>query len=258
MKVRYVVVIPFNNPHIHKPDPLPTDKARADRTVNRPEWWTERAKIFQQYTLQSLRSQTDQDFDTVLLIKPEHLKMAAPVVACLSREHREMVLTDGIAGLLSAYRSPAFDWVVWIHLDSDDMYRTDAIANYKKLPVKNGMAMLCKRGFIFGTDYPRMQSYDTKTTIPSFFGLAYPTSALQSIKAFKEYKDKYGLNKFHYQMGSCPVKSWMPDGSYCRTVSGTNVTTTWENKNVKPKLGRERIDLRNDGLLFRLLRSFGQ
>jgi len=118
--------------------------------------------IWKDYTLKSMLNQKDTDWiwaiklhqKTKKLTKGFFSKWDERIIECYGEEQQKAVLRR-------------YDDVLIIRLDSDDLYRNDAVKLYRKAATKNNNEFfLCMEGFMYDIDNNTMARYDPSTSTP--------------------------------------------------------------------------------------------
>lgn len=237
-KVKYAVVLPFVNGAIHVDVTHRTPRWEA---FNDPEWWAHRNKVCSLFTLRSLKNQRCSDFDVVFLIRREDEQNIQVLhKAALAMGLRAKVALE-IEGLLEMYKNRV-DTFVWIQLDSDDMLDRNAVEIFQQQSTQDGFVSYCSMGHILDAKTGRLCVYNAKKIPPPFYSIALSNTALQSFGHYREYKQKWGLNKHHYAMNTAVHSRQLSGDLFCVMVHGTNSISSWTNPNTLKKLGKDILD----------------
>jgi len=221
---------------------------RYEKTLARPEWWMRRAGLMAKYMLPSLQQQTFQDFKLWVPLLAQDMKRAAPVLR-LVNEFGGHWTTNPLRDLCAIE-----DDVLQVWLDSDDLYREDALEKFVAVKLCEGLAICCQNGYCLDLVEDVLYSYHAQ--YPPFYALWYPRDALRSPETLLKYSERWkflsSARKYvvHHQLGRCPVQKLLEDGLYCTTLNGTNVSKAHGNPDLHKHLGVKIEDKT-------LLRRFG-
>ena len=252
MNRKLAVVIPFHSGHANVQKVTDYDEQWRLKTTARPEWWAQRADIFKRYTLASLLNQSFKDFDIWLVLPctEEVAEVAEPLLAVVRGIPQVRVTFD--QDEVRHYYADKCDELLWVHLDSDDMYGPDAMSMLNKARCKLGMVLLFDHGYIYNCMEKILAHFDSRRASMPFYTIYYTKIALASVENWNAYRLKYKLERYHWQMSSCQVRLHMPEGQFCFLVHGGNVVSTWENPNIQSRV-RSLVD---DETRLRILRTF--
>lgn len=237
--VGYYVWIPFGD-LMHEDAPGP----RFQRSQGDPDWWIYRAHIMETYTLKSLQNQTFRDFGIVAGVAEESVKFSKPVADVVKKVGGEIAVhplrypdkegqgaaRSSILELLKRHT----DAVVIIHLDSDDMYRDDALQEIADRDPDKGRVLYFESGWIWDINSGELREYLPGVCPAPFFSRCYTKDYEKNPD---EYDKKYELRNFHWNLSSSPVKMAIGNGRYCVVVHGQNTTTTMKEMGEKKRLG---------------------
>ncbi len=251
--VEYAFVTHFDsaNGMVYAPKPK-----REKRTVANPTWWIERIKIIRQYVLPSLKNQNDQDFTAWALFDRYRHDLNAFDTWCTSGD-RFISTVNGPQSLRIRYKDHC-DYLVLIHLDSDDMYGCGALEAIKQVKPSPGLIMFFERGFFYGLDDKRLFTCATKkgrVGPPPHFANVYTKESLQSKQAWDAYRAQHKFNLLHFQLYRAPHQVILPPGHFCGSVHGANTTRQWDHPTMSKRLGKEIKDQVKKEIV---LATFGQ
>lgn len=203
------------------------------------EWFKRRIELYNKYTAQSLKKQTNQDFIIWLQFRKEEKEN--PLIKEIDVSHRTVMTFGGICiwddrkeneetGLLERLRNtlPELREVVGeedvklINLASDDMYSEEVIESVFNAPFAPRTALTHQNGYIYSTD-DRLAEWNP-TTNPPFYTLMYlnadfldPERHYKFLEGFHSHEDI--VKVFN------PVR--MPDRRYCVVVHDANISTAF-------------------------------
>ncbi|MGL6173828.1 MAG: glycosyltransferase family A protein [Cellulosilyticaceae bacterium] len=137
------------------------------------EWIEERLDIFWQYTLQSFKVQTNQDFEAYL-----HCDALAMDVVEEALSHREALPANVHFGEIRANEEAIkesiqySDVFYWVRLDSDNLYHQDYIQKLHDFqPAEGTEALISQKGYIYGESTKRLAHFEHIS--PPFYTLIY-------------------------------------------------------------------------------------
>jgi hypothetical protein len=211
---------------------------------NDNQWLRYRTEIFQEYTLNSLKNQTEQGFIHLLSYTPK--EQDSPIVYKLWTD--EPQLKFAMSGLL--YHDDRFgddhaknrdlvkrlkclkvlesecrdaDWIYFTRIDSDDMYHKDAFKEIMEQEPGEKVAFMFKTGYIYNKDTEEMATWEP-TTCPPFYTICYPKDVFFNPKKHFRYVKGWRTHEDTEKVFKCKELS---EGKYCVLVHGKNTTTTW-------------------------------
>ena len=215
------------------------------------QWFDFRANVFEEYTLKSLMNQTDKDFLIWIQFKPsdKNNKATIKIRKALNKSKLEYVMTfngpimmedkatwhnkdliERATKSLKELEPIKEDYVVLVGLDSDDMVHAKFVEVLKeKTPRKHGAYYMTK-GFVYSMD-GRLSEWENPESM-SIYAVVYPTDIFLDAK--KHFEHQRGLNT-HEQIPKLFDAEKLPDGLYCATIHGTNISTVWGH----PFMGKE-------------------
>jgi hypothetical protein len=236
------------------------------------DWWINRAKIFKEFTQKSLLNMKLPNAEVFIVIGLpwEVFDLSLPVREALSTFYSPSIklkvilsispatdtLNRGQSPTLDAVRrvfsSTDADTVTFIHLDSDDMYASSALADIVDHPSKPGLTLSFRTGFLFDANSQKLFEYDPKLCPPPFFARNYSRSWLDHLKLAEQVS---GFLSFHHELlkKSHELLS-LPDGKFCVVVHGGNTSSTMQNPAIQSKLINE---IKEEHTRRNILRTFG-
>ena len=212
------------------------------------EWFRARTMVFGNYTVKSLKAQTDKDFIVWLQFRPE--EKDNPMIS---------LIENSLTGLnyVLTFDSPIMyeDRAIWhnidlkerakrslakiaplikediyeINLDSDDMVCNTFVETVKKSSSK---AVYTRKGYILamnGDLAPLNHPISSQ-----IYGIRYSKETFLDAK--KHFYNQIGGEKLniglssHEQIPEIFQAEMLPDGSYCSVFNGYNISTIWGNK----------------------------
>jgi hypothetical protein len=209
-------------------------------------WFDFRGKIFKDYTLKSLKNQTDNNFSLWVSFRPE--EEGNPTTKKIEKEIKksgiEYVLTfngmmlyddkhilnhnETLIGRMEKslpLLKPIIgdgDYAYEVNFDSDDMVHRDFVKLIKSKTFKNRGALYMRDGFCYEISgriakwhYPQSQQNYT---------IMYPTEIYLDARKRMEYQN--GLQT-HEQIPELFDAEELPKGMFCAVIHGTNISTVW-------------------------------
>lgn len=177
------------------------------RDVKKPlDWWPYRLKILENFTLQSLKNQTEKDFYYVMFLRKCFPVIFLPdLKAVLDRsglrysiiyedtenEIRNRITTD----------FPETKYIYATRIDSDDMFHKDVVAEIQTHEFRMRGALIYQKGFYY--DCVNKQMRHIWSVCPPFHTIMYPYEIYLDINTIEKYKDTpHGHDEVYRQMSS--------------------------------------------------------
>lgn len=181
------------------------------------EWIEDRLDIFWRFTLQSLKAQTNQEFEAYLMYD---ILSAQVVQEALS--HREP-LPENIKFLdLKAAKEriedtlEGYDQLYWIRLDSDNLYEKNFIQKlYDAQPAPETQALVCQMGYMYDEQTGNIVPYYQFS--PPFYTLIYEPK--HYIRGFR-----YETPGGHGSVGKLLKCEFLQGDNFLVTIHGANVS----------------------------------
>ena len=215
------------------------------------EWYDHRAEIFEQYTVPSLRKQSNKDFSIWITFRPQDatnpttkrilsaldgLRYIATFEGTMFTEDRATWhnndLVQRLQSVLPSVRlfMGYTDWIYETNLDSDDTVHRDFSKLILQDPPRERGAFLCKKGYAYNTkdrlaewnNPVSNQNYTIQFTRDTYFDAEKRLEYLNGFKSHEEIPEKFNAQE-------------MPDNSYCTIIHGDNISTVWDH----PFMGKE-------------------
>jgi len=228
--IKYVVFSRFN--HIHRT----LDDPRTRRCMLNPKWWEKRVKLFNKFTLKSLEQQTFKDFEIWTPVSPYADRGGAQHLLKSAREKGFHIFYD-VAENKTKFSKPyteaikkhkGVDYLVFINLDSDDVYAANAIEKIASYEPEPGLVLIFQDGYIYDPRIDRLAEYRMDNSPPPFFAMFYTKRALKNERRFLEYEDEWKMDGFHYEMLGAKNHKLIGNGYYSYIVHGSNTSTAWQ------------------------------
>jgi len=237
-------------------DDRPKGGFRFKKTLGSAAWWRRRAATLDQYTLPSLEQQTNRDFLVVASLLPDvDMRKSLPVRKVLKAAGAEV----NRRGYQRLVELAAGHGLLQILLDSDDMYREDAVARYKHACAfaPGASCLYAGNGFAYDTADGRLFRYVAPGGPAPFFAIHYPADALRDLDAFWKYTHAAKLRRkadhewVHHRMHKAAGALRLGNGMYCGTVNGANTSKEWGNVHFKRHVKGELVGERRAAVLAR-------
>lgn len=236
--IKYALKIHFDGAHAlsyHKARP-----ARFGYPDEQPEWWTHRLRLLEEYVFPSLERQTFQDFHVIGLFCQRTRDKAQDVLQAFT-DHGHSVAFNSAGSIINAYNG-ACDFLVLMHLDSDDIYDEDAIGMIAEIEPAPGMAIFFENGYLYGIEEwdGRLFEYNAEKHGPGpYFAKVYTRRALKSFQSWENYNKRHRLGGVHHTLRKARQPVVLNGRHFCGLVHASNVTRAWENQNLKKRIGKE-------------------
>lgn len=200
---RFIVIrIPFNN--------RPYNEKRLTK-----EWLNDRLDIFNKYTLQGFKKQTNQEFEVVLECDPRSLDTINEIVS----EKMELPSNIHFGTLIKndpriMKKLEQYAYVYEVRIDSDNIYHPEFIQRlYDYNPKTETEAIICQNGYIYNCHTDCLASIFGESL--SFYALLYKIP-------------DYVQGKYYSLMGGHSKVRFLkyeplPGNNYLITVHGKNV-----------------------------------
>lgn len=231
------------------------------------EWYKFRAGIFEEYTLESLKNQTDKDFLIWLQFRPEDEDslITAKIKKALKESGLEYLMTfngaimkedratwhnkdlieraekslkemarfcgGGSSSIVSDEKYEDVKYIYETNLDSDDMLHKDFVKTVKSKPFREHGALYCRDGYVYEISERLAKWYNP--TANQNYTIMYPIEIYFDAK--KHFKYQNGLSS-HEQVPELFEAEELPKGMYCSIISGTNISTVWSHPFQKDEI----------------------
>ncbi len=197
MTFKHLIYIPFTGVGIHQ--------YKGD------EWFKDRIEIFKNYTLKSLKYQSNRNFMIWISFRPEEASnpLILELLQAIKQEgfahvvftfdglmyHDDRFLEQNISlpyrirrTLLYLKPLSKVDYVLMTRLDSDDMLHKNAVKEIQSQELKAG-ALTFQRGYIYNTNTKELAEWNPDTN-PPFHTIVFPAETFFDAKKHLEfYKD---------------------------------------------------------------------
>ena len=241
--VKCAVVIPFNRCDLHKEKPW-----RYEKTMARSEWWEKRAKILDEFTMPSLMAQTRQDFTIWGMFLEHDIENAAPVFEVMKKYGAHCIIGPNNETLFEGsdkvrkYYHDTCDYLLMVHLDSDDMYARKTIEEMMDVTMIPGRSVYYPRGFLYGVEENKMAFFNAPKNPGPFLAMAFTNASLKDTATWNKYRNYWKLNTYHHQLNKCPKTMKLMSRGFCYMIHGENVITAWDNRHTASKIERMITD----------------
>jgi len=214
------------------------------------EWYDHRSEIFEKYTVQNLKSQTDKDFLWWLCFRPQEKEnpITDKIRKVLDKSGLNYIMTfdgqimyddraeernsDLIERTEKSLKHIKVDteYVYETHLDSDDMVHKKFVETVRAKPFKNRGALFMKDGYAYDCK-DKMAKWNNPKAQQNYT-IMYPRDIYLDAKARYEYQNGF---KSHEDIPDKFDAEELPSGMYCSIIHGTNISTIWNH----PFMGEE-------------------
>lgn len=238
MKVEYLVKIHFDGAAAMSYDRLrPEIDDYPDQLAS---WWDERLAILENGVFPSLEAQTFQDFKVWGLFCQRTQRLSGGILRSF-QDRGYPTSFDTPAVIMQAYQDKC-DYLVMVHLDSDDLYAPMALEYVAEQEVSDGLVMYFEDGYIHSLADGRLCEFVTSCEDvgpPPYFAKVYTRDSLASMESWDAYRKEYRLHKVHYELRSCPNRVELPPWQFMGLLHDANDSRDWENGNTAKRVGRE-------------------
>lgn len=204
-----------------------------------------RSEIFENYTISSMRNQTEQNFLHLVTFRPqeEGNPMVQDLENRLKAKNYNFIFTffgqpfwyahagngdikkrvEKTFSLLKERFYHSEDYVYFTVIDSDDLYHKDAIREIQSYPFAFKRALYFKQGYLVNILTGQLATYTGSLRCPPFWTIVYPAEIFFDVQKYLD----YGLIKVHHSIPLFFDAVQMSDYKYMRTVYGKNISTRW-------------------------------
>lgn len=205
------------------------------------EWIEKRLRVFNKFTLQSLKLQTNQNFTALIIYNDKSKDIIERELKKYDKLPKNIIFVsesnynDKITKCIKNY-----DYLYLVRLDSDDMYHKSFIQKlYDYKPKKGTIALINQDGYIYDSINKRLKKYHHYS--PPFYTLIYKV---------KDYikKGDYNIPGGHPNVIKLPHE----------TINGNNFMVTIHSKNTSTKFRHkdEKIIYEKDSSYKNILKDF--
>jgi hypothetical protein len=214
------------------------------------QWYSHRAEIFKEYTVECLKNQTDKDFIWWLCFRPQEKEnpVTNKIINTLDKSKLNYVITfDGqimyddraeennktlIERTKLSLKSIPIktDYIYEVHFDSDDMVHRKFVETIKDKPFKERGALFMRDGYVYDPAGKMAKWYNPKAQ--QNYVIMYPKDIY--LDAEKRYEYQNGF-KSHEDIPDKFNAEELPVGMYCSLIHGLNISTIWNH----PFMGEE-------------------
>ena len=237
MSERVVVHIPFGQ---HVPGhrlllSQPHDPPR--KRAPDPAWWAARAELMRRVALPSIQRQTCPPDVVAATFAEQDLDVSAPVRGAVSELGFDTLVGDPRETI--ARRIGSCDWVLIVHLDSDDAYAPRAIGLMRSVSPARGRVVVLMHGHALEAGTGSICRYGHEQKCPPFFGVWAPGDALATADSWAAYVAECGSPKNHVRLDECPGAVLLSNpGAYLVTLHATNTRSGQAHPGTLQYLGR--------------------
>lgn len=202
------------------------------------EWFKRRIELYNKYTLQSLKKQTNQDFIIWLQFRKEEKEN--PLVKDIDISHKTVMTFGGICiwddrkeneeeGLLerlseslTSFKEIVNEPVRLVNLASDDMYSEEVLQSVAEEPFQHGVALTHRKGYVYSTD-DRLAEWNP-TTHPPFHTIMYDKEVFLDPQKHFDFIKGYKSHEFVPEVFR---ERKMPDRRFMVLTHNANISTQW-------------------------------
>lgn len=234
-------------------------KSKALGKDQNSKWWTARRKMLKEYVIPSvlnieLGDDKETDLDMIALFDESNKKLSYSTRKLLE-ENGFVVEFNRDDSIRKLYQGEDFDFLVLIHLDSDDMYHENILTSIMAVEPSRGMMMFCEDGYMLDVKNGDLYRFVSGENGPGpYFAGVYTRASLQNEDNWYKYRQRFKLHKLHFELRQCPNKVVLPSGLFCGTIHGANTTRSLKNKNTAKRIG-DKIEPK---AAEEILKSFGR
>ena len=209
------------------------------------EWYDKRAKLFEKYTLESLKKQTRKDFIFWASFRPQEIDnpTTKKIEKALKKAEINYILTfngsmmtedralwhnfdlkERLNSALPKLRKliNGADYIYETNLDSDDTVHHTFSEVVQEKEFKHQGALYMTNGYSYNTDdilsewhNPESnQNYTVMFPVNTYFDAEKRLEYLKGLKTHEEIPTLFDAEK-------------LPDGLYCTIIHGSNISTVW-------------------------------
>jgi len=217
---------------------------RTETGFSGQKWYDWRYKIFKNYTLESLKNQTDKDFFWWLQFRPEekHNPTTIKIRKELDKSGLNYKMTFHGINFIDDMRTeinadleerlekmyaelPQFHKqnIYEVMLDSDDTLHKDYVEMVKKKPLRERGACHMRQGYIYSIQDDRLAHWTTPNSNQDYL-IMFPNEIYYDPKKRLEYLK--GLES-HEQVPQLFNSEELPAGMFCNISHGFNISSVW-------------------------------
>lgn len=212
------------------------------RRLNKPlEWWEHRLKIFEHYTLNSLKCQTNQNFYLVMALRnkfPEELKNELWAILNRSNIPYVTVYPDELKDIEEKFEKymPPSKYIHATRIDSDDLFHQEVVDEVQQYEFADRRALVFQKGYCFDAVNNRLQHY--KVMSPPNSTITYPREIYYDQEKLRKYLRVEGHDQVFSSMNSIILS----ENKYLILIHGKNNRSVY----VKDAYQLERYSIPED------------
>jgi hypothetical protein len=199
-----------------------------------PEWWPYRLKILENFTLASLKNQTEKDFYYVMYLRrgtsstgmifPDECLPLLKNILDRSGLRYSIIYEDAEEeiGVKIMKDFPEAKYVYATRIDSDDMFHRDAVKEIQSHEFGWRRALVYQKGYYY--DCVNKQMRDIWSVCPPFFTVIFPYAAYLTTETIEKYKDApEGHDQIIHKMNSITLS----ENKFMVLIHGKNNRSTF-------------------------------
>ncbi|MCP6720484.1 MAG: putative rhamnosyl transferase [Patescibacteria group bacterium] len=166
------------------------------------EWWKYRLSLYEHYTLNSIVNQTNQNFYLMMLVDyrfplKEELEK---ILKCSGLKY--LLIDKSVEGDFEDKMNtmPDFKYVFSTRIDSDDLFRKDAVEEIQCFEYSWRRALVFQKGYCYDCIDNRLQHY--KVQSPPNTTIMYPKDVFLDETKRREYLDIHGHDQVFSELDS--------------------------------------------------------
>lgn len=166
------------------------------------EWWKYRLSIYENYTLRSLMNQTNKNF-YILMTLDNKFPLREELTVILEKSGLKYIIFDKSSDHFEEViqrEAPPFDYVFATRLDSDDLFRNDAIDEIQQYDFIHQGALVHQKGYCYNCVDKKLQHYFVQS--PPTSTIMYTKEIFLSDDRRREYTNSRGHDQVFSQMNS--------------------------------------------------------
>ena len=176
------------------------------RRLNKPlEWWQHRLKIFEHYTVNSLKCQTNKDFYITMALRnqfPEELKNELWAILNRADIPYLTIYPDEPKDIEEKFEKyiPPSKYIHATRIDSDDLFHQDVVEEIQQHEFAHRRALIFQKGYCFDAVNNQLQHY--KAMSPPNFTIIYPREIFYNQEKLRAYLSVEGHDQIYSNMNS--------------------------------------------------------
>lgn len=192
------------------------------RRLNKPlEWWQHRLKIFEHYTVNSLKCQTNKNFYITMSLRnqfPEELKNELWAILNRADIPYLTIYPDEPKDIEEKFEKyiPPSKYIHATRIDSDDLFHQDVVEEIQQHEFAHRRALIFQKGYCFDAVNNQLQHY--KAMSPPNFTITYPREIFYDQEKLRAYLRVEGHDQIYSNMNSVLLS----ENKYLILIHGKN------------------------------------